>query len=64
VEVSIGGHTVTATEGELLVEVILREKNIPHICYHSLLMGPIETCDTAGSIFAFRVNAPRRWDWR
>ena len=33
-------------EGELLVEAILRHKEIPHICYHSPLMGPIQTCDT------------------
>jgi formate dehydrogenase major subunit len=46
VDISIDGRTVVATEGELLVEAILREKEIPHICYHSPLMGPIETCDT------------------
>jgi formate dehydrogenase major subunit len=46
VAISVDGHTIAATEGELLVEAILREKEIPHICYHSPLMGPIETCDT------------------
>src|SRR5580693_10009096 len=46
VEISVDGRTVVAAEGELLVEAILREKEIPHICYHSPLMGPIETCDT------------------
>src|SRR3984885_4192084 len=46
VDISVDGRTVTATEGELLVEAILREKEIPHICYHSPLMGPIQTCDT------------------
>ena len=46
VEISIDGHTIAAPEGELLVEAILREKEIPHICYHSPLMGPIQTCDT------------------
>src|ERR1700742_4354208 len=46
VEISIDGATATASEGELLVEAILREKEIPHICYHSPLMGPIQTCDT------------------
>jgi formate dehydrogenase major subunit len=46
VEISIDGQSVTAREGELLVEAILREKDIPHICYHSPLMGPIQTCDT------------------
>ena len=46
VSISLDGLTITANEGELLVETILREKEIPHICYHSPLMGPIETCDT------------------
>ena len=46
VAISIDGHTAVATEGELLVEAILREKEIPHICFHSPLMGPIQTCDT------------------
>src|ERR1700759_2204798 len=46
VEVFIDGKKVVAAEGELLVEAILREKEIPHICYHSPLMGPIQTCDT------------------
>jgi formate dehydrogenase major subunit len=46
VEISVDGKIVAAGEGELLVEAILREKDIPHICYHSPLMGPIQTCDT------------------
>jgi formate dehydrogenase major subunit len=46
VEISLDGTAVAASEGELLVEAILRHKEIPHICYHSLLMGPIQTCDT------------------
>src|SRR5271155_4061197 len=46
VEISVDGTIVAASEGELLVEAILREKEIPHICYHSPLMGPIQTCDT------------------
>ena len=46
VEISLDGAAVAASEGELLVEAILRQKEIPHICYHSPLMGPIETCDT------------------
>src|SRR5580704_11155910 len=46
VAISVDGHTIAAIEGELLVEAILREKEIPHICYHSPLMGPIQTCDT------------------
>src|ERR1700758_3054912 len=46
VEISIDGHPITTREGEPLVEAILREKEIPHICYHSALMGPIQTCDT------------------
>jgi formate dehydrogenase major subunit len=46
VEISVDGTIVAASEGELLVEAILRQKDIPHICYHSPLMGPIQTCDT------------------
>ena len=46
VDISIDGNSVLAMEGELLVEAVLREKEIPHICYHSPLMGPIQTCDT------------------
>src|ERR1700735_3511688 len=46
IEISVDGKVVAASEGELLVEAILREKEIPHICYHSPLMGPIQTCDT------------------
>jgi formate dehydrogenase major subunit len=44
--ISVDGHPISANEGELVVEAILREKEIPHICYHSPLMGPIQTCDT------------------
>jgi formate dehydrogenase major subunit len=47
VEISVDGTAVAAGEGELLVEAILRHKEIPHICYHSPLMGPIQTCDPA-----------------
>src|SRR6202140_2146891 len=46
VKISLDGTVVAAREGELLVEAILRQKEIPHICYHSPLMGPIQTCDT------------------
>ena len=46
VEISLDGTAVAASEGELLVGAILRHKDIPHICYHSPLMGPIQTCDT------------------
>src|SRR6201997_3761323 len=46
VEISLDGTPVAASEGELLVEAIIRHKEIPHICYHSPLMGPIQTCDT------------------
>jgi formate dehydrogenase major subunit len=46
INISVDGHTIAANEGELVVEAILREKEIPHICYHSPLMGPIQTCDT------------------
>src|SRR6202035_5522040 len=46
VEISLDGTAVAASEGELMVEAILRHKEIPHICYHSALMGPISPCDT------------------
>ena len=46
VNISIDGRMTAAHEGELLIEAILQEKEIPHICYHSPLMGPIQTCDT------------------
>jgi formate dehydrogenase major subunit len=46
IAISVDGRAVAATEGELLIEAILSEKEIPHICYHSPLMGPIQTCDT------------------
>jgi predicted molibdopterin-dependent oxidoreductase YjgC len=36
VSISIDGTSVTASTGELLVEVVLRHNEIPHICYHSL----------------------------
>jgi formate dehydrogenase major subunit len=45
-ELFIDGKAVAVTEGELLLEAILREKQIPHVCYHSSLMGPIRSCDT------------------
>src|SRR5271168_3249840 len=45
-DISVDGHTIAANEGELVIEAILREKELPHICYHSPLMGPIQTCDT------------------
>ncbi len=44
--ISVDGQMIPASQGELLVQAILREKEIPHICYHSPLMGPIQTCDT------------------
>ncbi len=43
---SLDGKSVSGAEGELLIEAILRETQIPHVCYHSALMGPIQTCDT------------------
>jgi formate dehydrogenase major subunit len=46
INISVDGLAIAANEGELVVEAILREKEIPHICYHSPLMGPIQTCDT------------------
>jgi formate dehydrogenase major subunit len=45
-EISVNGKTVATRAGELLLEAILRDKEIPHVCYHSPLMGPIQSCDT------------------
>ena len=46
VSISVDGRRVAAKEGELLLEAVLRRNEIPHVCYHSALMGPIQTCDT------------------
>jgi formate dehydrogenase major subunit len=46
VSLSLDGIAVEAKAGEALIESILRHETIPHICYHSELMGPIQTCDT------------------
>ena len=46
IHILIDGATVEAAPGELLIEAVLRHSEIPHICYHSPLMGPIRTCDT------------------
>ncbi|MDE3201763.1 MAG: formate dehydrogenase subunit alpha [Acidobacteriota bacterium] len=44
--ISLDGERIPVSKDELLIEVVLRYKEIPHVCYHSALMGPIETCDT------------------
>ena len=46
IEISLDGRPEPAARGELLLETILRRTEIPHVCYHSALMGPIQTCDT------------------
>ena len=46
VAISVDGKVVAAKEGELLLDAVLRCTDIPHVCYHSPLMGPIQTCDT------------------
>jgi formate dehydrogenase major subunit len=46
VEITLDGTPIVASEGDLLIQAILRHKELPHICYHSPLMGPIQTCDT------------------
>lgn len=48
VTILLNGKAADAYEGELLVESLTRvDKDIiPHICYHSHLMGPIQSCDT------------------
>ena len=46
VQLKIDGQAIIADSSDLVLEAILREKEIPHVCYHSKLMGPIQTCDT------------------
>ncbi len=46
VHLKIDGQAVVAETSDLVLDAILREKDIPHICYHSKLMGPIQSCDT------------------
>jgi formate dehydrogenase major subunit len=46
IDISVDGHTIAANEGELVVEAISAKKELPHICYHSALMGRTQTCDT------------------
>ena len=46
VSVLIDGKEVAVPQSELVLQAVLREKEIPHVCYHSDLMGPIQTCDT------------------
>jgi formate dehydrogenase major subunit len=46
VAILVDGKVVAAKEGELLLDAVLRCTDIPHVCYHSPLMGPIQTCDT------------------
>jgi len=46
IHLQIDGQEVVAKPSDLVLEAILREKDIPHVCYHSPLMGPIQTCDT------------------
>jgi len=46
VAISVDGKVIAAKEGELLLDAVLRCTDIPHVCYHSPLMGPIQTCDT------------------
>src|SRR5580704_17086505 len=46
IEISVNGILTKVAEGELLIEAVLRQVDIPHICYHSPLMGPIQSCDT------------------
>jgi len=46
ISISLDGKPVQTAAGELLLHTILRGNEIPHICYHSELMGAIRTCDT------------------
>lgn len=42
----IDGRGVKAVAGSQLLKAVLAVTEIPHICYHSELMGPIRSCDT------------------
>lgn len=42
----IDGREVKAEKGSQLLKAVLTTTEIPHICYHSDLMGPIKSCDT------------------
>ncbi len=42
----IDGREVTADVGSQLLQAVLKVSEIPHICYHSELMGAIQSCDT------------------
>jgi len=46
VEISIDGSRSLAGEGKMLLDAVLRKLEITHVCYHSHLMGPIQTCAT------------------
>jgi hypothetical protein len=46
VTITVDGLSAQAKNGELLLDAVLRHREIPHICYHSPLMGPIRSCDT------------------
>jgi formate dehydrogenase major subunit len=42
----IDGQEVKAAVDSQLLKAVLAVAEIPHICYHSELMGPIRSCDT------------------
>ena len=42
---NLDGRLVDAIEGELLIEAINRNAELPQVCFHPRL-GPIQTCDT------------------
>lgn len=46
IHLKIDGREVVARPSDLLLDAVLRERDIPHVCYHSELMGSIQTCDT------------------
>src|SRR5262249_22002037 len=46
ITITINDRIVQAKADELLLDAVLRQQEIPHICYHSPLMGPIRSCDT------------------
>jgi formate dehydrogenase major subunit len=46
VSFSIDGQEIKAAAGSQLLKAVLSVTEIPHICYHSDLMGPIRSCDT------------------
>ena len=46
VSLTVDGKPVVAQRGDLVLHAVLGVTDIPHVCYHSPLMGEIQSCDT------------------